>query len=168
MTSLVKVCGHRGEQSRATPNQSSGDDDPLAREAQRKRPHERRRTHVEDEEDAGQKAEGRVAAMELRFDQVLYGKQHGTVDVIEQVQRRQQRQCRPRIEFRRGHRSSEYSMVKNRKADSAKSQLPDHFLPFLPRGQRAITTVEIPPRGRNSPFTSAHTGRAQRTTSSNT
>ena len=36
------------------------------------------------------------------------------------------------------------------------------------RGQRAIITVEIPPRGRKSPFTSAHTGRAHRTTSSNT
>jgi antitoxin HigA-1 len=45
---------------------------------------------------------------------------------------------------------------------------PDHLCPFFPRGQRAITTVEIPPRGRNSPFTSAHTGFAQRTTSSST
>ena len=40
--------------------------------------------------------------------------------------------------------------------------------PFLGRGHRAITVVEIPPRGRKSPFTSAHTGFAQRTTSSNT
>jgi hypothetical protein len=40
--------------------------------------------------------------------------------------------------------------------------------PFLGRGHFAITTVEIPPRGRKSPFTSAHTGRAQRTTSSST
>src|SRR5437667_7763487 len=35
-------------------------------------------------------------------------------------------------------------------------------------GQRATTTVEIPPRGRKSRFTSAHTGRAHRTTSSST
>jgi antitoxin HigA-1 len=43
-----------------------------------------------------------------------------------------------------------------------------HCCFFFPRGHRAITTVEIPPRGRNSPFTSAHTGLAQRTTSSST
>ena len=35
-------------------------------------------------------------------------------------------------------------------------------------GQWATTTVEIPPRGRKSPLTSAHTGRAHRTTSSRT
>jgi hypothetical protein len=39
--------------------------------------------------------------------------------------------------------------------------------PFA-RGHFATTVVEIPPRGRKSPFTSAHTGRAQRTTSSST
>ena len=37
-------------------------------------------------------------------------------------------------------------------------------LPFG-RGHLAITIVEIPPRGRKSPFTSAHTGFAHRTTS---
>ena len=36
------------------------------------------------------------------------------------------------------------------------------------RGHRARTVVEIPPRGRNSPFTSAQTGLLQRTTSSST
>ena len=39
-------------------------------------------------------------------------------------------------------------------------------LPFL--GHLATTTVEIPPRGRKSPYTSAHTGYAHFTTSSNT
>ena len=39
---------------------------------------------------------------------------------------------------------------------------------FFPRGHFATTVVEIPPRGRKSPFTSAHTGFAQRTTSSST
>ena len=36
------------------------------------------------------------------------------------------------------------------------------------RGYRAVTTVEIPPRGRKSPFTSAHTGSVAFTTSFNT
>ena len=36
------------------------------------------------------------------------------------------------------------------------------------RGQRASTTVEIPPRGRKSPFTWAHTGWQALTTSSST
>jgi hypothetical protein len=39
---------------------------------------------------------------------------------------------------------------------------------FFSRGHSAITTVAIPPRGRNSPFTSAHAGRAHRTTSAST
>ena len=42
------------------------------------------------------------------------------------------------------------------------------LLTFASRGHRATTTVEIPPRGRKSPFTSAHTGFAQRTTSTST
>src|SRR6202035_2997528 len=45
------------------------------------------------------------------------------------------------------------------------------FCPYVfcaGRGHLATTTVEIPPRGRKSPFTSAHTGLAQRTTSSST
>jgi hypothetical protein len=42
------------------------------------------------------------------------------------------------------------------------------YLPFLGRGHLATTTVEIPPRGRNSPFTSAQTGLAHFTTSSST
>jgi hypothetical protein len=42
------------------------------------------------------------------------------------------------------------------------------YFPFFVRGHRATTVVEIPPRGRKSPFTSAHTGFAQRTTSSST
>ena len=39
---------------------------------------------------------------------------------------------------------------------------------FRPRGHRATTVVEMPPRGRKSPFTSAHTGFDHRTTSSKT
>ena len=39
---------------------------------------------------------------------------------------------------------------------------------FFVRGHLATTVVEIPPRGRNSPLTSAHTGFAHRTTSSST
>src|ERR1035438_7851089 len=111
---LVKVCRDGGEQSGPTPHQSPGNDDALAREAQRKRPHEGGRAHIKNEEDAGEQAEGRVAAMELRFNQILYREQHGAIDVIEQVQRREERQCRARIEFRRGHRSSEYSMKQKR------------------------------------------------------
>ena len=118
---LVKVCRDGGEQSGPAPDQGPGDDDALAREAHRKRPHEGRRAHVKNEENAGEQAERRVAAMELRFNQILYCEQHGAVDVIEQVQRRQERQRGARIEFRRGHRSSEYSMEKRRNAESARS-----------------------------------------------
>ena len=50
-----------------------------------------------------------VAAMELGFDQILDREQHGAIDVIEQVQRRQQRQRGAGIEFGRGHRSRKYS-----------------------------------------------------------
>lgn len=39
---------------------------------------------------------------------------------------------------------------------------------FFGRGHFAKMVVEIPPRGRNSPFTSAHTGFAHFTTSSST
>ena len=39
---------------------------------------------------------------------------------------------------------------------------------FFLRGHLATTVVEIPPRGRKSPFTSAHTGLAHRTTSFST
>ena len=43
-----------------------------------------------------------------------------------------------------------------------------YFLFRFGLGQWATMTVEIPPLGLKSPFTSAHTGRAQRTTSSST
>jgi addiction module HigA family antidote len=59
-------------------------------------------------------------------------------------------------------RATEIALIPRR------SKSPDHRCLIFPRGHRAITTVEIPPRGRNSPFTSAHTGLAQPTTSSRT
>src|SRR5579863_6204884 len=42
------------------------------------------------------------------------------------------------------------------------------YFRFFPLGHRATTVVEIPPRGRKSPFTSAHTGLAHFTISSRT
>src|SRR5208282_3638100 len=70
--------------------------------------------------------------MELRLNQILYREQHGAIDIIEQVQRREERQCRARIEFRRDHRSSEYSTVSERTAESTRFQNARSLLTFLP------------------------------------
>src|SRR5208337_1946411 len=50
---FIEVAGEGGEESSPAPHQGSSDDDALARETQRKRPHERRRAHVKDEKDGG-------------------------------------------------------------------------------------------------------------------
>ena len=84
--------------------------DRLARKAYRKRAHEWRRAHVKNEEDAGQQSERGVAAMELRFDQILHREQNGAVNVVKQIERRQQRECGAGIELG-GHGSSEYTRL---------------------------------------------------------
>ena len=155
---LREVVRERCEQRGCAPNQRPHDDDWLSRKSACQGAHKWRSAHVEDKKDAGEHAEGSIAAVEFRLDQILHCEQHGAVDVVQQIQRGQQGQRGAGIKFRGSHRTSEYSMT-----IATRNQCFDFVL-----GHFAITTVEIPPRGRKSPFTSAHTGLAQRTTSSRT
>ena len=157
---LGVVVGEGGQQREAAPEDRSQHDDELARIAVCQRANERRGHHVEAQERAGEIADLRLGEVELVLHQRLHREQHVAVDIIQQVQRREHDQRGARLEFRGGHRSSEYSMTLNQNCIISAS----HFA----RGHFATTVVEIPPRGRNSPLTSAHTGFAQRTTSSST
>ncbi len=47
--------------------------------------------------------------MEFRFDEILHGKQHRAVNVVQKVQRGQQGQRRSGIEFGRRHLAWEYN-----------------------------------------------------------
>src|SRR5579864_8903427 len=150
--------------------------------------------------------------MKFILNQRLHRIQHRPVNVIQQIQRRQQNQRRARIEFISAHKLSEYNTAQSAKplldvmtwyddelvrcvilsaavlqAERRISRVLHQLFKLTPtvttvawnyprthdpafpsRGHRATTVVEIPPRGRNSPFTSAHTGFAHRTTSSKT
>ena len=68
--------------------------------------------------------------------------------------------------FTGGRQSPSSQAVRKLNSDTFAPDLAFHFRLFL--GHFATITVESPPRGRKSPFTSAHTGFAQRTTSFNT
>ena len=107
---LIEILRDRGQQRSPAPDQRPDDDHRLARELHRQRPHEGRGNHVENEEDAGQEAEGRVAAMKLRLDHILHRIKHGAVDVVQQVQRGQQRQRSFGVELFVGHGSEESNM----------------------------------------------------------
>src|SRR5580692_10152684 len=159
--------GDGGEEGERAPEDRSENDDLFARIPVSQRPGKRRGDHVEAEKRAGKVSDLRIGEMEFALHQRLHRKQHRTVDVVKQVQRRQQSQRGPGIKFRLGHLAKEY--ITARIETRSSSDKPVYFPDFLfGRGHFATITVEIPPRGRKSPLTSAHTGRAHRTTSSST
>src|ERR1700722_11217703 len=113
--------------------------------------------------------------MELVLHQRLHCEQHVAIRVIEQIQRGEHDQCGARMEFRGSHGSSEYSTAVNClrsenvwRVTQSWSRFCFVYFFLTGLGHLATTVVEIPPRGRNSPLTSAHTGFAHRTTSSRT
>ena len=103
--------GDRRQQRQSAPEEGAENDDQLARIAVGQRPGERRRDHVEAQKSASQIAHLSIAEMKLGLHQRLHREQHGTVNVIQQVERGKQTERRPGIEFRRGHLAKEYNMI---------------------------------------------------------
>src|SRR3954463_7985998 len=100
----------RSEQSQAAPEDRSQNNNQLPRIAIRQRPHKRRRNHVEAKKSASQISNLLFGEMKLILHQRLHRKQHIAVRVIEQIERCQNDQRRPRLQVVLGHRSREYSM----------------------------------------------------------
>src|SRR6185437_7354948 len=101
---------NRSEQGQAAPEDRSQNDNQFSRIAIRQRPHKRRRNHVEAKKGASQISNLLFGEMKLILHQRLYRKQHIAVRVIEQIERRQNDQRRPRLHIALGHWSREYSM----------------------------------------------------------
>src|SRR2546426_10719934 len=101
---------NRGEQRESTPKNGTQHNDYLARVPVREGTRKGRSDHVEQKECAGQITNLCIREVELRLHQRLHCEQHRVVNVVEQVQRREQRQSGSRIEFGGGHVAKEYNM----------------------------------------------------------
>src|SRR4029077_4900561 len=151
------------------------------------------RAHIKNEEHARQDAKSCVTAMKFCLKKILHREQHRTIYVVQEVQRGEQRERELRISLRRGHGRANITRAGNYKAVLSPKPHPElspqrtlRFTKekvlttsfvllrvlcgycFFGLGHRATIVVEIPPRGRNSPRTSAQTGFAHFTTSSST
>ena len=102
------IVRHRREQGKPAPENRAQEDDQFARVTIGQRPHERRRNHVETQEGTGQESNLSETKMKIFLNQLLHGKQHAAIRVIQQIQRRQYEKCTVRLEILPGHRSSEY------------------------------------------------------------
>ncbi len=94
----------------SAPENSAQDDDQLARIAIGQRAHEWRGHHVEQQKGAGEISDLSVGELEFVLHQRLHCKQHGTINVVQKVQRRQDDERGPGIEFALGHLAKEYNM----------------------------------------------------------
>ena len=88
--------------------------DDLARISVCQGPHKGRRDHIKPQERAGKICDLRVGQVELILDQRLNGIEDIAVRIVEEVQRRENDQRGSGMEVLRGHRSSEYSMTRQR------------------------------------------------------
>ena len=102
--------GDRGHQGQPAPENGAQDDDQLARIAVRERADKRRSHHVEQQKSAGEISNLGVGELEFGLHQRLHREQHGSVNVVEKVQRGQEDQRGPGIEFALGHLGKEYNM----------------------------------------------------------
>src|SRR5579864_6746350 len=102
---------HRCEERKSAPEDRAQNDDHFARVPVGKRTGKGRGNHVKAEKSAREISDLGVGEMKFGLHQRLHRKQHRTVDVVQQVQRRQQNQRRPRVEFRLGHLAKEYITV---------------------------------------------------------
>src|ERR1700731_4376382 len=102
---------NRSEQRKAAPEDRSQNNDHFAGIAVSQRPRKRGSDHVKAEKGACKISNLRVAEMEFTLHQRLYRKQNRAVDIVEQVQRREQDERGPGIKFRRGHLAKEYITV---------------------------------------------------------
>src|SRR6185437_4611519 len=93
--------------------------------------------------------------MDLALDERLHRGQYVAVNVIEEVERSKQRQGENRARSARHTQACHFLLVLE-------------ILLLFGRGQSASTVAPMPPRGRNTPCTLAHSGSAARTTSSST
>ena len=103
--------GDRGHQGQPTPEHRTQHDDQLARVAVSQRADKRRRDHVEKQKSAGEISDLGVGELEFALHQRLHREQHRAINVVEKVQRRQDDQRGPGIEFAFGHLGKEYSMA---------------------------------------------------------
>ena len=152
--------GQRGQ----APENRAGDDERLAREAVAEPAGERRGEHVEDEQRGGERAHLLVGGVELALDEREFAGKDVAVDVVEQVEgdEQQERAAGTMRGVDRRERRKDFACGAIRRScmtDGGYS---------LGRGQRASTVVPMPPRGRNSPRTTAQTGSQALTTSSST
>lgn len=123
--------------------------------------------------------------MEFVLHERLNREQHVAVCIVEQIERREDNQRSLRLKIVLRHASSDYTMsnlelqivtkTRNHKGHEGKLDWNSFVIfrvlggyDFAGLGHFAKMVVEIPPRGRNSPRTSAHTGFAHFTTSSST
>ena len=95
--------GDSRHQSQPTPEHRAQNDDQLARVAVSQRADKRRRDHVEQQKSAGEISNLGVGELEFGLHQRLHREQHGAVNVVEEIQRGQQDQRGPGIEFAFGH-----------------------------------------------------------------
>src|SRR5579872_1410571 len=100
----------RSQQSKTAPENCAQNDDQLARIPVSKRSGKWRRYHVKAQKRAGEITHLRVSQMEFALHQRLHRKQNRTVDVVEEIQRREQNERSPGIKFRRGHLAKKYIM----------------------------------------------------------
>jgi len=89
---LVVVVSDGAEQGCAAPDERSCGHDPLAGVAVGKPSYRRGSHHVTDEECRGEKADLRVIDVEFFLDERLHCIEHVAIDVVQEVQRREQQQ----------------------------------------------------------------------------
>ena len=103
--------GDRRQQCQPAPEHSPQHDNQLARVAVSQRADKGRGHHVEQQKGAGQISDLGIGEMKFALHQRLHRKQHRSVDVVEEVQRRQDDERGPGIEFALGHLAKEYNMA---------------------------------------------------------
>jgi hypothetical protein len=102
---------NRSEQGKATPENRAQNDDQLARIPVSKRSGEGRRDHVKTEKRAGEITYLRVGEMKFALHQWLYCEQNRTVNIVKEIQRREQAKRGPRIKSRLRHLAKKYITV---------------------------------------------------------
>src|SRR5579872_7097891 len=101
----------RSQQSKTAPENCAQNDDQLARVPVSKRSGKWRRYHVKPQKRAGEISHLRVGEMEFTLHQRLHREQNRTVDVVEEIQRREQDERAPGIKFCLRHLAKKYITI---------------------------------------------------------
>src|SRR5260370_30101838 len=93
------VVSDRGEQSCGAPKDRAEEDQRVAREAVGEIAENGSGDHIADKKRGGQKAEIGIGGVKFLFYKRLNGEEDGAVDIIEEIQGRQQREGQARVQF---------------------------------------------------------------------